>query len=94
MNLLNIKRIGRRTNNMQWFKVPSKIYFEPNAIRYLAEMPDVHRVTVVTDATMTRLGFVDRVNRVLQRRAGKVALQIIDDVEPEPSVTTVDRAPS
>ena len=91
VNLLNIKRIGRRTNNMQWFKVPSKIYFEPNAIRYLAEMPDVHRVTVVTDATMTRLGFVDRINRVLQRRAEKVALQIIDDVEPEPGVTTVDR---
>ncbi|MEV4491574.1 bifunctional acetaldehyde-CoA/alcohol dehydrogenase [Micromonospora coxensis] len=91
VNLINIKRIGRRSNNMQWFKVPSKIYFEPNAIRYLAEMPDVHRVTVVTDATMTRLGFVDRVNRVLQRRAGKVALQIIDDVEPEPSVATVDR---
>lgn len=91
VNLLNIKRIGRRTNNMQWFKVPSKIYFEPNAIRYLAEMPDVHRVTVVTDATMTRLGFVDRINRVLQRRAEKVALQIIDDVEPEPGVSTVDR---
>ncbi|SCG57756.1 bifunctional acetaldehyde-CoA/alcohol dehydrogenase [Micromonospora coxensis] len=91
VNLINIKRIGRRSNNMQWFKVPSKIYFEPNAIRYLAEMPDVHRVTVVTDATMTRLGFVDRVNRVLQRRTGKVALQIIDDVEPEPSVATVDR---
>ncbi|MFC4146564.1 bifunctional acetaldehyde-CoA/alcohol dehydrogenase [Micromonospora mangrovi] len=91
VNLVNIKRIGRRTNNMQWFKVPSKIYFEPNALRYLAEMPDVHRVTVVTDATMTRLGFVDRVNRILQRRAEKIALQIIDDVEPEPSVTTVDR---
>ncbi|MCI4063042.1 bifunctional acetaldehyde-CoA/alcohol dehydrogenase [Micromonospora sp. R77] len=91
VNLINIKRIGRRTNNMQWFKVPSKIYFEPNALRYLAEMPDVHRVTVVTDATMTRLGFVDRVNRILQRRAEKIALQIIDDVEPEPSVTTVDR---
>ncbi|MFI2661655.1 bifunctional acetaldehyde-CoA/alcohol dehydrogenase [Micromonospora carbonacea] len=91
VNLVNIKRIGRRTNNMQWFKVPSKIYFEPNALRYLAEMPDVHRVTVVTDATMTRLGFVDRVNRILQRRPGHVALQIIDDVEPEPSVETVDR---
>ncbi|MFI6161914.1 bifunctional acetaldehyde-CoA/alcohol dehydrogenase [Micromonospora haikouensis] len=91
VNLVNIKRIGRRTNNMQWFKVPSKIYFEPNALRYLAEMPDVHRVTVVTDATMTRLGFVDRVNRILQRRPGHIALQIIDDVEPEPSVETVDR---
>ncbi|WP_432901067.1 bifunctional acetaldehyde-CoA/alcohol dehydrogenase [Micromonospora matsumotoense] len=91
VNLLNIKRIGRRNNNMQWFKVPSKIFFEANAIRYLAEMPDVHRVTVVTDATMTRLGFVDRINRVLQRRPEKIALQIIDDVEPEPSVATVDR---
>jgi acetaldehyde dehydrogenase/alcohol dehydrogenase len=28
VNLLNIKKIGRRRNNMQWFKVPSKIYFE------------------------------------------------------------------
>ncbi|MEU4164049.1 bifunctional acetaldehyde-CoA/alcohol dehydrogenase [Actinoplanes sp. NPDC026670] len=91
VNLINIKRIGRRTNNMQWFKVPSKIYFEPYAIRYLADMPDLHRVTIVTDATMTRLGFVDRINRVLQRRADKVALQIIDDVEPEPRMTTVDR---
>ncbi|MEU7618593.1 bifunctional acetaldehyde-CoA/alcohol dehydrogenase [Micromonospora rifamycinica] len=91
VNLLNIKRIGRRNNNMQWFKVPSKIFFEANAIRYLAEMPDVHRVTVVTDATMTRLGFVDRINRVLQRRPERIALQIIDDVEPEPSVETVDR---
>jgi acetaldehyde dehydrogenase/alcohol dehydrogenase len=91
VNLINIKRIGRRNNNMQWFKVPSKIYFEPNSIRYLTDMPDVHRVTVVTDVTMTRLGFVDKVNRVLQRRSEPVALQIIDDVEPEPSIDTVDR---
>ncbi|GAB1694161.1 bifunctional acetaldehyde-CoA/alcohol dehydrogenase [Krasilnikovia sp. M28-CT-15] len=91
VNLINVKRIGRRNNNLQWFKVPSKIYFEPNAIRYLADMPDVQRVTVVTDETMTRLGFVDRVNRVLQRRPGAVSLQIIDDVEPEPRMTTVDR---
>ena len=27
INLLNIKKIGKRRNNMQWFKVPSKIYF-------------------------------------------------------------------
>ncbi|GIH81492.1 aldehyde-alcohol dehydrogenase [Planobispora longispora] len=91
VNLINIKRVGRRNNNMQWFKVPAKIYFEPNAIRYLADMPDVHRVTVVTDPVMTRLGYVDRVIDVLQRRAERVALQIIDDVEPEPSVVTVDR---
>nr|WP_258544509.1 iron-containing alcohol dehydrogenase [Micromonospora provocatoris] len=91
VDLVNIKRVARRTNNLQWFKVPPKIYFEPNAIRYLADMPDVHRVTVVTDHTMTRLGYVDRVLSVLHRRREQVALQIIDDVEPEPSVRTVDR---
>ena len=89
INLVNIKRIGRRNNNLQWFKVPAKTYFEPNAIRYLADMPDVERVTIVTDATMTTLGFVDRVIDVLNRRGNKVALQIIDQVEPEPSVKTV-----
>ncbi|MEV4347489.1 bifunctional acetaldehyde-CoA/alcohol dehydrogenase [Actinoplanes sp. NPDC049596] len=91
VNLINIKRIGRRTNNLQWFKVPSKIYFEPHAIRYLADMPGVRRVTVVTDETMTMLGFVDRINRVLQSRPDQVALQIIDDVEPEPRISTVER---
>ncbi|MDX2530954.1 bifunctional acetaldehyde-CoA/alcohol dehydrogenase [Streptomyces europaeiscabiei] len=89
--LLNVKRVGSRRNNLQWFKVPPKIYFEPQAIRYLASMPDVHRVTIVTDATMTRLGFVDRVDRVLKRRPEPVTLQIIDNVEPEPSIDSVQR---
>lgn len=90
-NLLNIKRVTGRHNNLQWFKVPPKIYFEPGSISYLASMPEVHRVTIVTDATMTRLGFVDRVGRVLQRRPQPVTVQIIDNVEPEPSIDSVRR---
>ena len=91
VNLINIKRIGRRNNNLQWFKIPAKIYFEPNSIRYLIDMPDVHRVTIVTDATLTRLGIVDRITAVLHRRAERVLIQLIDDVEPEPSTDTIDR---
>ncbi|MBJ6630631.1 bifunctional acetaldehyde-CoA/alcohol dehydrogenase [Streptomyces sp. I5] len=87
--LLNVKRVSARRNNLQWFKVPPKIYFEPRAIRYLTSMPDVHRVTIVTDATMTRLGFVDRITRVLQRRPEAVTVQIIDNVQPEPSIDSV-----
>ncbi|MEU2982567.1 bifunctional acetaldehyde-CoA/alcohol dehydrogenase [Streptomyces hirsutus] len=87
--LLNIKRVSARRNNLQWFKVPPKIYFEPQAIRYLTSMPGVHRVTIVTDATMTRLGFVDRISRVLQQRREPVTLQIIDNVQPEPSIDSV-----
>ena len=91
VNLINVKRIGRRNNNMQWFKVPAKTYFEPNAIQYLVDMPDVERVTVVTDETMTRLGMVDKVLDVLHRRSNNVSLQILDNVEPEPSISTVKK---
>ncbi|MFD4510318.1 bifunctional acetaldehyde-CoA/alcohol dehydrogenase [Streptomyces sp. NPDC058457] len=89
--LLNVKRVSVRRNNLQWFKVPPKIYFEPQSIRYLTSMPDVHRVTVVTDATMTRLGLVDRVEHVLRRRREPVTVQVIDNVEPEPSIDSVRR---
>ena len=37
VNLLNIKKVGRRRNNMQWFKVPAKIYFERDSIQYLQD---------------------------------------------------------
>ncbi|HAM12916.1 MAG TPA: bifunctional acetaldehyde-CoA/alcohol dehydrogenase, partial [Microbacterium sp.] len=67
VNLVNVKRVGRRNNNLQWFKVPAKTYFEPNAIRYLIDMKNVERVTIVTDPTMTNLGFVDKVIDVLNR---------------------------
>lgn len=89
VNLVNIKRIGRRNNNMQWFKVPPKIYFERNSIRYLGEMDGISRVSVVTDRTMVSLGFVQRVTDILQARDGAVAVQVIDNVEPNPELATV-----
>ncbi|MEV5679303.1 MULTISPECIES: bifunctional acetaldehyde-CoA/alcohol dehydrogenase [unclassified Streptomyces] len=90
VNLVNIKRIGRRNNNMQWFKVPPKIYFERNALRHLAEMDGLSRVTVVTDKTMGRLGYVQKVIDILHSRPGAgVTLQVIDQVEPNPELETV-----
>ena len=89
VNLVNVKRVGRRNNNLQWFKVPAKTYFEPNAIRYLIDMKNVERVTIVTDPTMTNLGFVDKVIDVLNRRRNRVHLQIIDRVQPEPKLSSV-----
>ncbi|WP_425956453.1 bifunctional acetaldehyde-CoA/alcohol dehydrogenase [Xylanimonas sp. McL0601] len=91
INLINVKRVARRNNNMQWFKVPPKTYFEPNSIQYLADMRDVERVTIVTDRVMSTIGIVDKVLDVLHRRTNPVAVQIIDTVEPEPSVGTVIR---
>ncbi|MFF9015681.1 bifunctional acetaldehyde-CoA/alcohol dehydrogenase [Streptomyces sp. NPDC014870] len=89
VNLVNVKRIGRRNTNMQWFKVPPKIYFERNSLRYLGEMDGLKRVTIVTDKTMGTLGFVQKVTDILQARPSAVVLQVIDDVEPNPELATV-----
>lgn len=89
VNLVNIKRIGRRNNNMQWFKVPPKIYFERNALRYLGEMDGIRRVSIVTDKTMSDLGFVARVTDILAARPSAVTVQVIDNVEPNPELSTV-----
>lgn len=90
VNLINVKRIGHRNNNIQWFKVPAKIYFEPNAIRYLADMRRVNRVFIVTDATMSKLGVVDRIRDVLNRRLNMVTMQVVDTIDSEPSISMVE----
>ena len=91
INLLNIKKIGQRRNNMQWFKVPSKIYFERNSIEYLKQMRDVNKVFIVTDRSMVNLGFVAKVTDELNRRRNQVSIQLFSDVEPDPSLETVKK---
>ncbi|KHF36795.1 Aldehyde-alcohol dehydrogenase [Paenibacillus sp. P1XP2] len=93
VNLINIKRVARRTVNMQWFKVPDKIYFEKGATQYLAKMPDISRIAIVTDEMMVKLGYVERVEYFLRQRQNPVVIEVFSEVEPDPSTTTVDRAP-
>lgn len=94
INLLNIKKIGKRRNNMQWFKIPSKIYFERDSIEYLYDMKDVERVFIVADRSMVDLGFVTKVTEQLERREHKVQIQLFCDVEPDPDITTVKKGVS
>lgn len=90
INLLNVKKVGQRRNNMQWFKIPSKIYFERNSIEYLHQMKDMgEKVIIVTDRSMVDLGFVNRVTDQLQLRSPEVQHQLFCDVEPDPSIQTV-----
>ena len=55
VNLINIKRVAKRRVNMQWFKVPEKIYFEAGSIQYLEKMPNITRAFIVTDPSMVKL---------------------------------------
>jgi acetaldehyde dehydrogenase/alcohol dehydrogenase len=89
VNLINIKRIGRRNNNMQWVKLPPKIYFERNSIRYLRDMKEMDKAMIVTDHGMYNLGYVDKIEDAIKRRRNKVDIELFFDVEPDPSIDTV-----
>ncbi len=89
VNLLNIKKLGRRRNNMQWFKLPSKIYFERDSIEYIHQMKGMHKVVIVCDRSMVQLGFVDKITDQFKLRHEPVQYQLFCDVEPDPSIQTV-----
>lgn len=91
INLINQKRVAKRRVNMQWFKVPDKIYFEDNSIQYLEKMPNISRAFIVTDPGMVTLGYVDKILYYLRKRTEHVHCEIFSDVEPDPSIETVQR---
>lgn len=89
INLVNIKTVAKRRVNMQWFKVPPKIYFENDSVQYLAKMPDISRAFIVTDPVMVELGNVNKVLYYLRKRAQYCHSEIYSDVEPDPSVDCI-----
>ncbi len=89
INLLNIKTIAKRRNNMQWFKLPSKIYFEKNSIHYLQEMENMERVFLVCDPGMVEFGYADKIINELYKRKNSVQIEVFSNVEPNPSTNTV-----
>ncbi|MDU6854835.1 MAG: bifunctional acetaldehyde-CoA/alcohol dehydrogenase [Clostridiales bacterium] len=89
MNLINKKRVVKRRVNMQWFKIPEKIYFEAGSVQYLAKMPNISRALIVADPMMVKLGYVDRVLYQLNKNQNKLAIEIFSDVEPDPDLETV-----
>lgn len=91
VNLINIKRVAKRRVNMQWFKVPEKIYFEAGSIQYLEKMPNIERAFIVTDEGMIKLGYVDKILYHLRKRHQYVHSEIFSDVESDPSFDTIKK---
>lgn len=89
LNLINKKIMAKRRVNMQWFKIPPKIYFEKNSTQYLSKMPDISKAFIVADKDMVRLGYVDKVLYYLRKRPDYVHSEIFSDVKTEPSVEVV-----
>ncbi len=91
VNLINIKRVAKRRVNMQWFKIPEKIYFEAGSIQYLEKMPEIERAFIVTDEGMIKLGYVDKILYHLRKRHQYVHSEIFSEVESDPSFETVKK---
>jgi len=87
-NLINIKRVAKRRVNMQWFRVPERIFFEPGSLSYLEKLKG-KRAFIVADKFMDRLGYVSKVMGHLKK--ANFDVNVFLDVEPDPSTETVMR---
>ena len=88
-NLINTKKIFFRRNNMQWFKIPPKIYFEKNSISYLENIKNISRVLIVTDQNMIDLEYLNKINYYLNKNRNKINIEVFSDIKPDPDFETV-----
>jgi acetaldehyde dehydrogenase/alcohol dehydrogenase len=89
-HLLNIKTIAERRENMLWFNVPSKIYLKAGSLPLaLRDLKGRRRAFVVTDKPLFDLHYTDRVTGVLDEL--QIDHEVFSDVEPDPSLATVQR---
>lgn len=89
-HLLNIKTVSERRENMLWFRVPPKVYFKYGSLPVaLRELEPKQRAVIITDKALYDLGMCDRITTVLDQV--NVKYQIFYDVEPDPSLTTVQK---
>jgi len=87
-NLINIKRVFIRKERMKWFRVPPQIYFERGSLQYLSQVKS-KKAFIVTDPAMVKLGFIDKVTYQLDK--ANIKHEIFSEVEPDPSVDTVEK---
>jgi acetaldehyde dehydrogenase/alcohol dehydrogenase len=89
-HLLNIKTVAERRENMLWFRVPPKIYFKPGSLPVaLRDLAGKERAFIITDKPIYDLGLTASLEDVLDDMGLKY--DIFDDVEPDPSLETVNR---
>ena len=78
---LNIKRVARRVQTHMWFRAPSHIYFNRNAVENLQQFPSRSTV-IVTNPALEQFGYVEIVRRHLSPQT-VVHVLAIPDAEPE-----------
>ena len=91
-NLLNIKTLAIRRENMLWFRTPSKIFFKPGclskALEELKYVYDKKRVLIVTDKFLFTSGMVDKIVKPLQSLG--IQTEIYSNVTPDPTLACAE----
>jgi acetaldehyde dehydrogenase / alcohol dehydrogenase len=90
-NLLNIKKVAKRRNMTQWFKVPSQIFFERNSIQVLSSIPGISKVFIVTSSSQMKNGSIDKVLYQLEKHPGNIQYEVLYDIESEPDIEVAKR---
>ncbi|MFP4016537.1 MAG: iron-containing alcohol dehydrogenase, partial [Halanaerobiales bacterium] len=90
-HLMNIKTIAERKENMLWFRVPEKIYFKYGSLPVaLSELEGKKKAFIMTDKPLHELGYTDKVTDELD--AIGIEYRIFSEVEPDPTISTVQKA--
>lgn len=74
---------------MQRFSVPREIVFGEGSLEHLATLEGKKATLVTGGSSMKRFGFLDRAKEILESAGMEV--QIVDGVEPDPSIETCKR---
>ncbi len=88
--LLNVKTVTERRENMLWFRVPPRVYFKRGCLPVaLADLAGRRRAFVVTDRPLVELGVVEKVTRALEAQG--LSCEVFSDVLPDPDLATARR---
>ena len=88
LNLLNIKQVAERRENMLWFRAPQKVYFKKGcmgvAIRELKEHLNKKRAFIVTDSFLYKNGYTKNLTKYLEEM--DITHHTFYNVEPDPTL--------
>jgi len=91
-DLLNIKTVTERRENMLWFRVPPKIYFKSGCLEVaLKEFQGgrKRRAFIVTDKPLYDLGVSEKVTDILDGLNPRVHHHTFYHVKPDPTISTI-----
>ncbi len=86
--LINVKTVARRRENMLWFRAPEKVYFKrgclATALKEIKEIYKKERAFIVTDEFLYKNGVVNKVTRELDGLG--IAHAEFFEVTPDPTL--------